>query len=87
MEVSPIIATSLLQLTSLLILIEAWKPVHFNYPTITPFPTDPLEMKPIPYRPFREGEYPFVLCAFFIRRCLGLQNRQRHDGDPLYELG
>ncbi|KIM47089.1 hypothetical protein M413DRAFT_16557 [Hebeloma cylindrosporum] len=38
-----------------------WKPVHFDYPTITPFPTDPMENKPIPYRPFRAGEYPVTM--------------------------
>lgn len=63
-EVSAENAASLVRFTLLLITIEAWKPVHFNYPTITPLATDPLSMKPIPYRPFRAGEYPFVLCNF-----------------------
>jgi hypothetical protein len=77
---------STIRFTFFLIPIEAWKPVHFNYPTITLLPTDPLTMKPIPYRPFRAGEYPFVLCAIFIRRSLGLQARQCYDGYPFYGL-
>ncbi|KAK7471061.1 hypothetical protein VKT23_002477 [Stygiomarasmius scandens] len=35
-----------------------WAPVlHFEYPEFTASPSDPLEMKPVPYRPFRWGQY------------------------------
>ncbi|KAI0346975.1 hypothetical protein BDW22DRAFT_482216 [Trametopsis cervina] len=35
----------------------AWTPVAFDYPRVEPCPTDPLTLKPIPYRPFKWGEY------------------------------
>ncbi|KAI0081015.1 hypothetical protein K474DRAFT_1657199 [Panus rudis PR-1116 ss-1] len=34
-----------------------WKPVSFTYPEVTPFPGDIASTKPIPYRPFKWGEY------------------------------
>ncbi|KAF7978334.1 hypothetical protein HWV62_963 [Athelia sp. TMB] len=34
-----------------------WTAVPFNYPRITPSPTHVLDTKPIPYRPFRWGDY------------------------------
>ncbi|KZT12647.1 uncharacterized protein LAESUDRAFT_640177 [Laetiporus sulphureus 93-53] len=34
-----------------------WHPVEFDYPAIEPFEGDIMTLKPIPYRPFRWGEY------------------------------
>lgn len=34
-----------------------WAPVDFSYPAINPCPYELSEMKPIPYRPFRWGQY------------------------------
>ncbi|KAF8665699.1 hypothetical protein AX16_000151 [Volvariella volvacea WC 439] len=34
-----------------------WDPVDFTYPEFTPCPHELSEMKPLPYRPFRWGEY------------------------------
>ncbi|GLB33456.1 putative protein of unknown function (DUF3445) [Lyophyllum shimeji] len=34
-----------------------WTPVDFAYPPITACPQEPAESDPIPYRPFRSGEY------------------------------
>ena len=39
---------------------EAWKPIKFTYPPITPCHVNPLKIHPIPYRPFRAGEYQSV---------------------------
>lgn len=36
---------------------RTWNPIQFDYPPIAPFPSDPVGMPPIPYRPFRDGEY------------------------------
>ncbi|KIK54329.1 hypothetical protein GYMLUDRAFT_88154 [Collybiopsis luxurians FD-317 M1] len=33
-----------------------WIPISFSYPQVIPSP-DPMDLKPIPYRPFRWGEY------------------------------
>ncbi|KAH7931382.1 hypothetical protein BV22DRAFT_1027620 [Leucogyrophana mollusca] len=34
-----------------------WTPQHFTYPPITPCPYPLEEVRPVPYRPFRWGEY------------------------------
>ncbi|THU80038.1 hypothetical protein K435DRAFT_785620 [Dendrothele bispora CBS 962.96] len=34
-----------------------WTPVNFTYPSFDPSTLDPLDMKPVPYRPFRWGQY------------------------------
>ncbi|KAH9843744.1 uncharacterized protein C8Q71DRAFT_719459 [Rhodofomes roseus] len=34
-----------------------WSPVAFDYPAIEPFNEDIMNVKPIPYRPFKWGEY------------------------------
>ncbi|KZT74535.1 hypothetical protein DAEQUDRAFT_734812 [Daedalea quercina L-15889] len=34
-----------------------WSPVKFDYPHVKPFEEDILNVKPIPYRPFKWGEY------------------------------
>ncbi|CAL1717362.1 unnamed protein product [Somion occarium] len=34
-----------------------WLPVQFDYPQVQPCAEDPLTLKPIPYRPFKWGEY------------------------------
>ncbi|KAG6830622.1 hypothetical protein H0H92_015714 [Tricholoma furcatifolium] len=34
-----------------------WTPISFVYPPVKASPQEPAEMRPIPYRPFRAGEY------------------------------
>ncbi|KAG6896616.1 hypothetical protein C0992_007084 [Termitomyces sp. T32_za158] len=34
-----------------------WLPVTFQYPPVKASPQEPAELKPIPYRPFRHGQY------------------------------
>ncbi|KAH7888069.1 hypothetical protein F5I97DRAFT_1865375 [Phlebopus sp. FC_14] len=34
-----------------------WSPQYFDYPEITPCPHELKDVKPVPYRPFRWGEY------------------------------
>ncbi|KAL4075697.1 hypothetical protein J3A83DRAFT_2022720 [Scleroderma citrinum] len=38
----------------------AWTPEKFDYPEITPYPDALVDIRPIPYRPFRWGEYQCV---------------------------
>ncbi|KAI0092520.1 hypothetical protein BDY19DRAFT_990236 [Irpex rosettiformis] len=38
-----------------------WKPVQFDYPTIVPSADDPRNIRPVPYRPFKWGEYQVMM--------------------------
>lgn len=38
-----------------------WEPIAFDFPSIKPFEGNILDIKPIPYRPFKGGEYQYAV--------------------------